>query len=235
MARRGLEAPPLYVGLLNGNTRNGTLLFTARNAGPWDSDPEKVMDALAGKLYGGGGGHGLFMRTWAAGLAYSNGYAYRDASGMTSYYAERCPDVAKTLDFVAGIIGAAELDEDLVEYAVALAFGASRAAGPYIRRGEAMAADLADGMGPERVRAYRRQVLALRDRPDLAPALAARMGEVYGQVITGLGPSLAESEDGNFFLIGPEEQFESLEKYIAAVEEPVTVERLYPRDFWLTQ
>jgi hypothetical protein len=231
--RSRLAGRPLYVGLVNNNTRNGTLIFSARNAGAWDSNPEKVLDALAGKTYGGGGGHGLFMRTWAAGLAYSNGYSYRDGSGLTSYYAERCPDVAQTMDFVAGIVAEAEVDDALLEYAVALAFGQSRAAGPYERRGESMAADLADGLGPEKVRAYRQQVLALREREDLAAELQRRLPEAYGQVMIGLGPPLAESRDGSFFVIGPEPQFELLEQYIAAKEGERPVFRLHPRDFWL--
>jgi hypothetical protein len=209
------------------------LIFTARNAGVWDANPEKVRDALAGKLYGGGGGHGIFMRTWAAGLAYSNGYGYGDRSGMTSYYAERCPDVAQTLRFVVDLMKDAKVDERLVEYAVALAFGQSRAAGPYEQRGEAMAADLADSLGPERVRAYRQQVLDLRKEPGLAAQLAGRMERVYGQVLAGYGPPLAQSRDGVFFLIGPEEQFKALEEYLAVAETPQTVSRLYPRDFWL--
>jgi len=231
--RGGPAERPLFVGLVNDNTRNGTVIFSARNADTWDDDPEKVLDALAGKLYGGGGGHGLFMRTWAAGLAYSNGYSYSDVSGFTRYYAERCPDVAQTMRFVTGILESAEVDDELVEYAVALAFGRSRAAGRYESRGEAMAADLVDGVGPEVVRAYREQVLALRERKDLAAELKARMEGVYGQVLAGYGQPLSASRDGVFFLIGPEEQFASMEDYIAAVEQPRSVQRLYPRDFWL--
>jgi len=57
---------------------------------------------------------------------------------------------------------------------------------------------------------------------------------VLCSVLIGYGPELAESEDGVFYLIGPEEQFRSLEDYIATVETPRTVHRLWPRDYWLT-
>ncbi len=231
--RRGLNADPLYVGLLNENTRNGTLIFTARNAEAWDPARETVLDALAGNVYSGGGGHGLFMRTWAAGLAYSNGYRYRERNGMASYYAERCPDVAQTMRFVTGVLEDAPMDDALVRYAVAVAFNSSRAAGPYEQRGEAMAANLADGLDPERVRAYRLQILAVKDEPGLSGLLRDRFEKIYGQVMVGYGGDLAESRDGNFFLIGPEPQFESLETLIEKTEAPHTVERLYPRDFWL--
>jgi Zn-dependent M16 (insulinase) family peptidase len=231
--RRGLDADPVYVGLLNENTRNGTIIFTSRNATAWDPDRESVLDALAGNVYSGGGGHGLFMRTWAAGLAYSNGYRYRERNGMASYYAERCPDVAQTLRFVTSVLEEAPVDEALVRYAVAVAFNSSRAAGPYEQRGEEMAANLTDGVSPERVRAFRRQVLALKDESGLSAELHSRFDRVYGQVMVGLGEPLSASQDGNFFLIGPEPQFESLETLIEKAEAPHTVERLYPRDFWL--
>jgi len=76
--------------------------------------------------------------------------------------------------------------------------------------------------------------MAQRDRRDLYKELESRMETVYGPVLIGYGPSLAESEDGIFFLIGPESQFESLENHIEAAESRQTVYRLYPRDFWLT-
>ena len=232
-ARRGLNDAPVYVGLLNENTRNGTLIFTSRNAEAWNPDRESVLDALAGNVYAGGGAHGLFMRTWAAGLAYSNGYRYRERSGMASYYAERCPDVAQTMRFITGVLDGAQVDDALVRYAVAVAFGASRAAGPYETRGEAMAANLVDGVHPDRVRAFRRKVLELSQEPGLAEELAGRIGKVYGQVMVGLGDPLARSRDGVFFLIGPEPQFESFEELVATSEKPREVERLHPRDFWL--
>ncbi|MEZ4398228.1 MAG: hypothetical protein R3C71_15060 [Candidatus Krumholzibacteriia bacterium] len=232
-ARRGLAAPPVYVGLLNANTRNGTLLFTSRGAEPWDASRDNVLDALAGNVYAGGGGHGLFMRTWAAGLAYSNGYRYRERSGMASYYAERCPDVAETMRFITGVIESGTVDPALLRYALAVAFNSSRAAGPYEQRGEAMAEDLADGLGPDRVRAFREAQLAVAGEPGLADTLLARFPSIYGRVMVGLGEPLAKSPDGVFFLIGPEAQFTSLEALIAQTEAPTVVERLAPRDFWL--
>jgi len=60
------------------------------------------------------------------------------------------------------------------------------------------------------------------------------MPEAYGPVLIGYGKPLAKSYKGNFFMIGPDEQFESLENYINSVESPNKVYKLYPRDFWLT-
>jgi len=225
---------PVYVGLVNESTRNGVLIFSAEHARPYDTTTAAVIDCLTGKLYSGGGGHSLFMKTWAAGLAYSNGYRYSESTGRIRYYAERCPDVAETMRFVVQVLNDAEDDPRLVDYAVALVFNPSRAASRYESRGVAMAADLVDGLPPEKVAAFRQKVLELKNRSGVYEQLKARMKETYGPVLIGYGAPLTESKDGNFFLIGPEPQFTSLEELISAAEKPQPVYRLYPRDFWLT-
>jgi hypothetical protein len=136
--------------------------------------------------------------------------------------------------FVVNHLREAEDDPGLVDYAVAQVFGYSRAPSRYEQRGQAMAADLTDGFTPEKVRRHREKVLAMRDDTDLYSQLKEHMQRAYGPVLIGYGAPLSQSEDGNFFLIGPEKQFKSLEEYIAQVESPQTVYRLYPRDFWLT-
>jgi Zn-dependent M16 (insulinase) family peptidase len=225
---------PVYVGLLHEGTRNGVIIHTSRYASEYDTSAASVLNCLAGKLYSGGGGHGLFMRTWGAGLAYSNGISVNGATGRVGYYAERCPDVAETMRFVVGVLQEAEEDPDLVDYTIAQIFGRSRAAQRYEARGEAMAADLADGYLPSRVAAFRSRILSARDREGLSGELAGRMEKIYGKVLIGYGDPLASAADGYFFLIGPETQFTSMENYIAGTEGAQTVHRLYPRDFWLT-
>ncbi|MGD8922129.1 MAG: hypothetical protein PVH24_02690, partial [Candidatus Zixiibacteriota bacterium] len=235
IVKRSEEDKPVYAGLMNEGTRNGVLIFSAVHAGRYDTSRTAVLDALAGKLYGGSGAHGLFMKTWGAGLAYSNGFGYSDATGRVSYYAERCPDVAQTMGFVVGVLKNAEDDPYLKEYAIAQAFLASRAASKYESRGEAMAADLADGITPEVVRRYRQAILDVRDMDNLYETIKERMPGVYGEVLIGYGPSLADSKDATLFMIGPESQFESLQRYIETTEGKEDIWRLYPRDFWLTR
>jgi Zn-dependent M16 (insulinase) family peptidase len=174
------------------------------------------------------------MKTWAAGLAYSNGYSINAGSGRVGYYAERCPDVAATMRFVVDQLKNAEDDPSLTDYAIAQEFGYSRAPSRYEDRGEAMASDLADGITPDVVRLYRQKVLDLRNMNDLYDQLKSRMQQAYGQVLIGYGPPLSKSKDATFFLIGPEQQFESLQDYIGNAEGKQEVYRLYPRDFWLT-
>ncbi|MCK4607494.1 MAG: insulinase family protein [candidate division Zixibacteria bacterium] len=233
-SRRPNVDKPLYVGLVHDGTRNGVILFSARLAGQYDTSSSAILDCLAGKLYSGGGPHGLFMNTWAAGLAYSNGYGYGQSSGRASYYAERCPDVAETMRFVVGVLEEAEDDPGLTDYAVAQVFLSSRAASRYEARGEAMAANLADGVTPDVVRTFRQKVLEVGSRDGLYEELKSRMGAAYGPVLIGYGPPLSESKEAAFFMIGPEPQFESMEKHIEQTEGKQTIYRLYPRDFWLT-
>jgi Zn-dependent M16 (insulinase) family peptidase len=224
---------PVYAGLIHEATANGVLIHSAEFASQYDSDTDAVLDCLAGKMYGGGGAHSMFMKTWGAGLAYSNGLSANQMSGRVGYYAERCPDVAQTMGFVVNELKTAPEDPSLAGYSVAQVFRRSRAMSRYEARGQAMATDLADGYTPERVSAYRGKVLEVSKREDLYPLLAARMEMMYGKVMIGYGDPLAESTDGYFFLIGPEEQFASLEKYIEDAEGRQTVRRLYPRDFWM--
>lgn len=97
-----------------------------------------------------------------------------------------------------------------------------------------MAADLADGISPERVAGFRSAILTLRKRPDFYRQLRDRMLDVYGTVVPGL---VANSEtraasEPSYFVIGPETQMQSWETYLQSVEPGTRLVRLYPRDFW---
>ncbi|HEX8186995.1 MAG TPA: hypothetical protein VF586_01510, partial [Pyrinomonadaceae bacterium] len=146
---------PVFVGLVNPNTQGGVFLNSAPMATYADADNrEALLDFLASRLYGGGGAHGIFIKTWGAGLAYSNGLGGSPALGRLSYYAERTPELPQTLRFVIEELKKARPDPGLVEYAVAVAFSQFRSASGYESRGEAMAADIADGTPPEAVRRF---------------------------------------------------------------------------------
>jgi hypothetical protein len=114
----------------------------------------------------------------------------------------------------------------------------SRAGSGYEARGEAMAADLADGLTPDVVTRFRKKMLALRQSDMFAQQVQARMETVYGLLLPGYGPSAQESvakADARYFIVGPESQFESYEKYLKSTEGADTkLHRLYPRDFWIT-
>ncbi len=233
---------PVYVGLVNENTQNGVFVNYAGCACFKDFDREALLDYLAARLYGGGGAHSMFMKTWSAGLAYSNGLRTSEFSGRLGYYAERCPDLSQTMQFVVDELKNAPYDPRLADYAVAQAFQASRAGSNYEDRGRAMAANLADGITPELVTRFRQAVLDLAKGPDLYDELKEttlydelrpRMLPVYGRVLPGIDPSGPEVSDALYFIIGPEKQFNSFEEYLHGTEGDATVYRLYPRDFWL--
>jgi hypothetical protein len=232
--RYGGMGRPTYVGLINESTRSGVHINTAEHVTYADIDEEHIMKFLAARLYGGGGAHSLFMKTWGAGLAYSNGVGASEASGRISYYAERCPDLAQTMQFVVNEIKNAPHDPSLANYAVAQVFSTNRAGNRYESRCEAMAADLADGLTPDIVRRYRATVMKLLEGEDLYDRLHDLMPATYGEIMPGLGPTAKECPGAIYFLIGPEKQLESYEEYLKSVEgNDVKLHRIYPRDFWL--
>jgi len=225
---------PVFVGLVNPNTGSGVFLHSALNTSYWDTTRPAMLDYLTAQVFGGGGAHGIFMKTWGAGLAYSNGIGSGPASGRMSYYAERCPELSQTMRFVIDEIRRAPVDTGLVDYAIAQAFGEVRSPSGYESRGEAMAADLADGVTPELVSRFRRRILALRNTPGLADELFARREAVYGKILTGYGISKKDVAGGIYFIIGPEKQFDLYEQYLKTVEgADARLYRLYPRDFWI--
>jgi Zn-dependent M16 (insulinase) family peptidase len=224
---------PVHVGLVNPNTRNGVHVHSARLTGYGDVDRDRLLDFLSARLYGGGGAHSMFMKTWGAGLAYSNGVRASLSQGRLTYYAERCPKLSQTMQFVVDQIREAPYDPSLAEYAVAQAFTGSRAASDYERRGQAMAADLADGQTPDLVRRFREAILDVRHLPGLYDSLHQRMADVYGRVMPGLGPKASEVRPAVYFVIGPHSQLDEYEAYLRSVEGEVRLYRLYPRDYWL--
>ncbi|MEW6413057.1 MAG: hypothetical protein AB1483_11410 [Candidatus Zixiibacteriota bacterium] len=225
---------PLFVGLINESTRNGLINYSAPAVNYFNADQEGLLDLLSVRLYSGGGPHSLFMKTWAAGLAYSNGIRSSETTGEIGYYAERCPSLVQTVQFVVDELRNAGYDKSLSEYAIALTFGAGRAADRYEVRGRRMAADLADGITPEAVSSFRQGILDLRQDAGLYDKLASRLEAVTGRILPGWGPKLSEVQDASCLLIGPESQFEAFEEYLKAVEgEDVVLYRIYPRDFWL--
>jgi Zn-dependent M16 (insulinase) family peptidase len=229
-AKDPLAKDPLYIGLVAPGTSSGVFVDVARAPSYTASEDADVLDYLAANLYTGHGAHSMFMKTWAAGLAYSNGLHSSLELGTIDYYAERCPLLPQTLRFVIDQLRAAKPDDSIARYAIAAAFG-SRLAEGYEDRAREMAANLVDGLTPDLVRAFRTHVLALGKRPDLTQVLAARMASVYAKVLPGLG---AAAPDSVQFVIGPEAQLTAYDQYLrSAVGKDTHLLRVFPRDFWL--
>jgi hypothetical protein len=220
---------PKLVGLFNSATSSGVFINMAPSRAYLDPTDDTTLDYLTGNLYAGHGGHTIYSKTVAAGLAYSNGLRPDPAAGELVYYAERCPLLPQTLRFVIAQLKAAKTDPNLARYAIAYAFD-SRIAKSYEERAEAMAANLVDGITPELVRAFRKRLLALSGRGDLADELFKRMPAVYGKVLPGYG---ALDPKGVYFVIGPDKQLGAYQDYLhTALGKDTTLFRLYPRDFW---
>jgi Zn-dependent M16 (insulinase) family peptidase len=234
LEREPSASNPIFIGLLNPNSQGGVFLHSTPGTAFEDTDREKLLDFLAAYLYGGGGGHSLFMKTVGAGMAYSNGIGMRLAQGRSFYYAERTPELPLTMKFVIDEVRRADYDPALVDYAVAQSFGGTRSAAAYEARGESMAANLADGLTPEIVTRFHREILNLRNTPNLAADLFKRIPTVYAPVLPGLGVKVSSVPEGIFLVIGPEKQLDAWEAYLKSVEGTDTrLYRLYPRDFWM--
>ncbi len=219
----------LFVGLVAPGTSSGVFLNIASAAWYGDTQNEAALDYLTSNLYTGHGGHSIFMKTWAAGLAYSNGLRPDIQRGAVVYYAERTPLLPQTLRFVIDQLRHAKPDASIARYAVASAFD-SRVANGYEARASAMAGNLVDGLTPDIVRAFRTRLLELAKQPDLATQLFARMKDVYGAVLPGYGDV---DPGATYFVIGPEKQLAAYDDYLHATLKTTKLHRLYPRDFWI--
>jgi hypothetical protein len=226
---------PVFVGLMNPSSQSGVMINSAPLVTYQDTNREALLQYLASKLYAGGGAHSIFTKTIGAGLAYSNGLGGSPTIGRSGYYAERTPELPQTLRFVIDELKKAPRDPELVEYAIAQAFGEFRSASSYEARGEAMAADLADDLQPDQVRKFRQAVLDLRKTSTLYDELYTRMGPVYAKLLPGYDVQFKSVPGAVYFVIGPEKQFAAYEAYLkSALGEDTRLYRLYPRDFWMT-
>lgn len=234
----------LFVGLVNPNTQSGVFL---NSAWWWDSQADhqwtdfehsqhSSVRFLATKLFGGHGAHSMFMKTWSAGLAYSNGLSSSLWTQRTRYYAERCPELPQTIRFVIDELKKAPRDVSLVDYAIAQVFGESHAAESFEARGEERANEATDDFIRQLggVRVKRQAILDLRKIPDLSAKLYEAMDYVYGSVLPGYDKRFLDSTNGTYFVIGPERQMQLYEAYLKeSVSPDAVLYRLYPRDFWM--
>ena len=221
---------PTFVGFYAPATSSGVFLNLVKSTEYGDTKDDAVLDYLTSNLMTGHGAHSIFMKTWAAGLAYSNGLHPRLNVGVLDYYAERCPLLPQTLRFVIGELKKAKPDSNIARYAVATSFN-SRIANGFEARAGSMAADLVDRLTPEMVKTFRSRLLELAKRADLADTLFSRMEAVYGRVLPGYGKL---DPGGVYFVIGPDKQLAAYQDYLhATVGKDATLYRIYPRDFWI--
>ncbi|MFH1619829.1 MAG: hypothetical protein ABIG11_07980 [bacterium] len=225
---------PVHAALVNNGTKSGVFLISAKSLTYRDVSEKSIIDFLASKVLAGGGSHGLFMKTWEAGLAYSNGLSSNEVRGRLSYYAERCPDPARTMMFAAGVVSSCGLKDFFYpQYALANSFSDYRGADDYSSRGHAMAADLEDGITPEAVKVFKKALIRAAKNPVTGAKISARVKPVLGRVIAGLGMKISSGRQTCAFVTGPEYLLKKYEDYLRKEGETDSLVRLYPRDFWL--
>ena len=244
------------VGLVDPGSTSGVVVFSAplTNQSGWRR--EDLLNYLAGGLLGGGSDYGLFMQTWAAGLAYSNGIRARERTGVLRYYAERCTDAAQTLAFVEERVRQARrVDQAMATTAIVTAHGGSRAALDYDNRTSQRAQELQltrvfkrrsargdsrnyMGMAPRQAglseldqqRRFRQGLQDLLQDPGLPAELEARKLPVHARVLPGLAEGhWTPQPSTQLFLIGPERQFTLMDEYLAARTPDQTPRLTYTR------
>jgi Zn-dependent M16 (insulinase) family peptidase len=225
---------PVHVALINPGGKTAAISVSTPGPRYGARKIDELLDVLALGVLSGGAAHSLFMRTWAAGLAYANGMSVSPSAGVVSYYADRCPNPAQTLRFVAETASQTQIDDPfLMEYSLAGAFGDYRAADDFSSRGASMASDLEDGRTPELVRGYKRALLRLAREPGTLVRVRNRFKHTLGRALIGLqGGRVAASQRASAFMVSPEGMLGPYEAYLKEQGETDRLIRLYPRDFW---
>ena len=225
---------PVYVGLVNPNSATGVFINSVPLITYQDTSREKLLQFLAAQLFGGGGKNSVYTKTTGAGLSYSTGVGTSASSGLFRYYAERTPLLPQTLSFVIDEIKRTPNDPAMSEYIISLCTSASRASSEYEARGEAMAADIADGNTSAVVSNFRKAVLQLRKMPGLMDEVYKRKDAVYERLLPGYGMKMKDVKGGIYYVIGGEKQMAAYESYLKSKDgEDTQLFRLYPRDYWM--
>ncbi|CAN5515084.1 hypothetical protein BH11BAC5_BH11BAC5_00750 [soil metagenome] len=234
--RLGNNENPVYIGLINPNSSTGVFINSYRLLTYADTSREKLLQFLAAQLFAGGGKQSVYTKTTGAGLSYSTGVGCSPASGTFRYYAERTPLLPQTLSYVIDEIKKTPNDPAMSEYIFSLAASANRSSAEYEARGEAMAADITDGLTPSLVSNFRKAILRLRKMPGLMEKVYKRKDAVYEKILPGYGAKMKTIEGVTNFVIGAEKQMAAYETYLQSKDGADTkLYRIYPRDYWMVQ
>jgi Zn-dependent M16 (insulinase) family peptidase len=232
--RLGTSENPVYVGLINPNSSTGVFINAYRLITYADTSREKLLQFLAAQLFAGGGKQSVYTKTTGAGLSYSTGVGCSPSSGSFRYYAERTPLLPQTLSYVIDEIKKTPNDPAMSEYIFSLAVSANRSSAEYEARGEAMAADITDGLTPLVVSNFRKAIIRLRKMPGLMNEVYKRKDAVYEKILPGYGAKMKTIPGVNNFVIGAEKQMTAYETYLQSKDGADTkLYRVYPRDYWM--
>src|SRR5258708_593139 len=202
------EQRPLYLGFQNPNLAGATVAFYSHFPGYTQLDRKTLMGVVASSLFAGGGPHGFFNKTWAAGLAYNNSIASSPAGKMIWYYANKSPDIPSLIKLVNSIAsGTQDLkDPSLVDYAMSQTFSFPRSIFNPSTRRKTMAHDLRDGNEPEKVRRFSEALVKLRQEPHLFQGLKdAALTSICGVLVKNDCGKEQKAGQSLFFFLGPEQ------------------------------
>jgi Zn-dependent M16 (insulinase) family peptidase len=226
------ETPPLYVGFVNPNRLDGSVVSYTDFPGYSETDRESLVHLLASKLFSGTRSQGFFMKTTVSGLAYNNNIISDPRWKVIWYTANRVPDIAALIKLVNSTASAVAdpKDPSIVDYTVSQVFWFSRAASTFSDRGKAMAQDLRDGNDPPTIRRFSEAVLSLSKEPGLSAEIAtAALPSICGVLLREDCKAQQQAGNSLFFFMGSE-------KVLSDAEQAVPVPKLlwaWPSDYWI--
>jgi predicted Zn-dependent peptidase len=222
----------VHLALVNDGTTSASHVISAPGPDYRARETAEALDFLAAGVFAGGGPGSFFLRTWGAGLAYGNGLRPSPRDGRTHYYADRCPDPAATMRFVAGLVKDVALDAATLQASLATGFADYRGTDGFSARGAALAADLTDGIDPATVRGWKELLVRTARDPGSLAAIRARVVPVLGRVLVGAGGRVSADAGAVALVIGPQGLLDKYERFLKESGEAEALPRLYPRDFW---
>ena len=218
-----------FVALINPDSTTGVHMNRAAIRNIHTYTDEDIYRTLASKLLGGSSPRSLFMQTWRAGLAYSNGFNASLESGVVNYYAERCPDLAQTMAFVQETLAQTPADPELLN-GVLPSFFYTIEAGGFVDRAQTMAGLLTDGSTPDLFRRFRQRVLDLSMQDDFQEKTFRYINDWAALVVPGLRPEIPFG--GTVYIIANGGQTLRYEEYLEKAAGAPGIIRIYPRDYW---
>lgn len=223
---------PATVGLVVTNDVPTGTVFTADFPGYTELDRQSLLQVLSSMLFEGTGPQSFYMKTWEAGLAYSNGIASVMGRRFLLYYADHVPDITSLIALVNSLPQAnySLSASRAVDYALSQAFVPPRAMLPFSRRARAFALDNRDGNTPDRIRKFSQRMLELGHDPSLGQELIRmRVQSIDPVLFDKANLDKKETARSIFFFLGPEQALSSAANRLPAHDMLL----MWPSDYWI--
>jgi Zn-dependent M16 (insulinase) family peptidase len=223
---------PWYLALRHEEAGTGGAVFTAVSPGYGEVDRDSLIKFLASKRLSGAGPESLYMRTWEVGLAYNNGLISNPRSQLTTYYADRSPDLVNLVEFVNSIVGQLKSVQGgkEIDYLLSQTFSVPRSMLTFSDRGVALARDIRDGASPDKIRRFSQAILDMRKDSELSDEVSkAEFTSICPVLLDFRCKAHQQAARSIFFFVGPE-------NLLAGVENRLRIQNLayvWPSDFWL--